>query len=455
MAPWLFLAATIWGAVFTLNAFVSQRSHRLLLVPSFFAGWLTSELPLHHLVWQAAATLIFIGFGALGAWPGWIGLGITALSWMGLWHLWVESTRAREVFAAALQAGLGSEGISSIKADPGHSNESQASRTWPAINPFRFKKPGVRVHRDIAYVPGGGKRNQLDVFVPAKGVQNAPVLLQIHGGGWTIGNKREQAQPLMNHLTQKGWVCVACNYRLSPRATWPDHLVDVKRVIAWIRSEIANYGGDPNFIVATGGSAGGHLTAMVGLSANDPEYQPGFEDIDTSVVAAIPFYGVYDFSDQWKLQAQGDSTDWIAKTVLKVDPSRDHEALRRASPMHRIHAGAPPFLIIHGTNDSLTSVEEARHFAWSLAHTSSQEVVYAELPRTQHAFEIFHSTRTSAAIQAVEHFLTWCVTASKQGREGTKPTMSSQEAPEELSGQNPPPANREEPETNPTPVAER
>ena len=74
----------------------------------------------------------------------------------------------------------------------------------------------------------------------------------------------------MYHLAARGWVCVAINYRLSPQATWPDHLVDCKRALAWIREHIAEYGGDPDYVVVTGGSAGGHLTAMMGLTAERP-----------------------------------------------------------------------------------------------------------------------------------------------------------------------------------------
>lgn len=414
MVPWLFLAATIWGAAFTLNAYTPQRSSRILFAPSFFGGWLTSELPRHHLAWQVVATALFIWAGALNAWPGWAGIAITAVSWAALWHQRIYSDRAALIFEAALQASLGPDYRSEIDADLRDLIDSTPPPPARPINPFRFSHPNVRIHRDIPYAEEGGKRNELDVYVPATATENAPVLLQIHGGGWTIGNKNEQARPLMNHLVQQGWVCVACNYRLSPSATWPDHLVDVKRALAWIRSEIQTFGGNPDFVVATGGSAGGHLAAMVGLTANDPEYQPGFESVDTSVAAAVPFYGVYDFSNEWALQAQSNTPEWIAKTVLKVDPQTDQESMRRASPLHRIHAKAPPFLIIHGTNDSLTSVEEARHFAWSLNRVSDQPVVYAELPGTQHAFEVFHSARTSAAAQAVDRFLAWRLTAQRQ-----------------------------------------
>ena len=90
------------------------------------------------------------------------------------------------------------------------------------------------------------------------------MLVYIHGGAWVIGDKREQGIPMMHELVQRGWVCVAINYRLSPKATWPDHIVDCKRAVAWVREHIAEYGGDPSFIAVSGGSAGGHLSCPAG-----------------------------------------------------------------------------------------------------------------------------------------------------------------------------------------------
>ncbi|HMQ26508.1 MAG TPA: hypothetical protein PKA98_11015, partial [Acidimicrobiales bacterium] len=83
---WLFLLVSVIGFLFTLNAFL-PASNRVLLVPSFFASWMTIELAGHHLVWQAIATLVFVRLGALDAWPGWVGLALTFLSWIGLWIL--------------------------------------------------------------------------------------------------------------------------------------------------------------------------------------------------------------------------------------------------------------------------------------------------------------------------------------------------------------------------------
>ena len=412
MAPSLFLAVSLIGGLFTLNAYVPQRRTGPLVIPSFFFGWLTSELPVHHIAWQLVATAVFVWAGALGSGAGWLGLAICVLSWAALANLVPASQKAENIFEAALSASLGAGYRDEIAPDWRERIESAQPPPGLTLNPFRFRRPDVEVQRDIPYVPDGGKRNLLDVYRPAGHTSGAPVLLQIHGGGWTIGNKHEQALPLMHHLAAQGWVCVAINYRLSPDATFPDHLVDCKRAIAWIRSEIASYGGDPNFIAVTGGSAGGHLSAMVGLTANDPEYQPGFESVDTRVQAAVPFYGVYDFSNHFNLQASKSMTGWIGRTVLKRDPDTQAKEFRRASPLHRIHADAPPFLVIHGSNDGLAAIEEARAFAQTLQSRSEQPTVYAELPGTQHAFEVFHSVRTRAAVLSVSRFLAWSLARS-------------------------------------------
>src|SRR5437667_270151 len=126
-------------------------------------------------------------------------------------------------------------------------------------------------------------------------MSGCPTLLQIHGGAWILGSKNEQGIPLMRHLASRGWVCVSANYRLSPRATFPDHLIDCKRAVGWIRQHGADYGANTDFLVVTGGSAGGHLAALVALTANEPEYQPGFESADTSVSGCVAFHGVERF----------------------------------------------------------------------------------------------------------------------------------------------------------------
>jgi acetyl esterase/lipase len=224
------------------------------------------------------------------------------------------------------------------------------------------------------------------------------------GGAWVIGNKQGQAYPLMSHLAERGWVCVAINYRLSPRNRWPAHIVDVKRAIWWVRQHIAGYGGDPDFIAVTGGSAGGHLCSLAALTPGAPEWQPGFEDADTSVAAALPFYGVYDLIDEERLGNHG-LYPLLRRRVFRVS-RRDHpEVYEAASPLHRVHPGAPPFFLTHGVNDSLVPVEQGRLFATRLRSMSQAPVVYAELPGAQHAFDVFGSPRAHAAAEAAAAFL--------------------------------------------------
>jgi acetyl esterase/lipase len=228
--------------------------------------------------------------------------------------------------------------------------------------------------------------------------------LQIHGGGWVIGQKDQQGLPLMHHLASRGWVCVAPNYRLSPKAMFPDHLVDVKRAIAWIRQHGAEYGADPDFIVVTGGSAGGHLAALVALTANDKDLQPGFEKVDTSVAACVPFYGIYDFLERHGARGRASMRPFLEKMVMKCSPEQHRERWEKASPISLVHPDAPPFFVIHGTHDSLAFVEDAQHFVARLREVSHSPVAYAELPGAQHAFETFHSLRGAHAVNAVARF---------------------------------------------------
>jgi acetyl esterase/lipase len=272
------------------------------------------------------------------------------------------------------------------------------------VLPFALRHPDVERIKNLSYGPAG-RRNQLDIYRPRRPGAGRPVLLQVHGGAWVIGDKSQQGLPLMTHLSSLGWVCVAINYRLSPRATFPDHIVDVKRAIAWVKANIAAYGGDPDFIVISGGSAGGHLSALAALTPNDPAYQPGFAEADTSVQACVPFYGVYDFTDREGV-GRKDMRAFLGRIVLKRRFEEAPELFDQASPMSRVSAAAPPFLVIHGTHDTLVPVEEARLFVDLLRRASRQPVAYAEIPGAQHAFEVFASARTGHVVRGVARFVT-------------------------------------------------
>jgi len=228
--------------------------------------------------------------------------------------------------------------------------------------------------------------------------------VQVHGGAWMMGEKRGQAHPLMAHLAERGWVCVTINYRLSPRAQWPDHIVDVKRALAWTKANIAEHGGDPSFVVITGGSAGGHLSALAALTPGLAGFQPGFEDADTSVAAAVPFYGVYDFTNRDGSAGRA-LVPFLERRVMHSRLADNRAVWEEASPMSHVRPDAPPFFVLHGANDVLVPVEQARSFVRALRAVSRNPVVYAELPRAQHAFDVLPSVRVHHTVLAVERFL--------------------------------------------------
>lgn len=395
----LYLLLAALGFAVALSTNVQARKLGPLSPLYFLVAWIAGELAPHAIVGHALLAAGFVAGGALAAPAGFIALALTLASCALLLRAHLRGMSSGEEAQRALtEIGLRPRGdVSPLHGFP---------------RPFAFSHPKLEKLADIAYgesLPGDkGGRNLLDVIRPrgAKPGEKRPVLLQIHGGAWIIGDKREQGQPLMAHLASEyGWVCVSTNYRLSPKATFPDHIVDVKRAIAFIRAHIAEYGGDPAFVCVTGGSAGGHLTALTALSANDPRFQPGFEGVDTRVAAAVPFYGVYDFLDRKGIRGSQSMVPILAKQVFKSTPEQAPEFWDAMCPITRVTADAPPFLVIQGTHDSLVFVEEAREFVRALREKSRQPVAYLELNGAQHAFEVFHSPRSAHAVRAAAAFL--------------------------------------------------
>ena len=130
----------------------------------------------------------------------------------------------------------------------------------------------------IPFLTNAGKRSQyvvdsplysrtqrLDIWLPERIDEPAPVLMFIPGGAWTIGDRRGQGYGLMSHMCDQGWICAAINYRTAPFNRWPAPFEDVSVAWAWVVNNIAEYGGDINRIAVAGVSAGGHMASLLGL----------------------------------------------------------------------------------------------------------------------------------------------------------------------------------------------
>ena len=394
LASLLLLAAA--AAVLVGLYFSYRPSHRFeLFLLTWIYGLVIGEFALH---WAAGLALLAAATVALdgAANPvGWLALAAAAPAFAGLLHHIYFALRARSEVTRATED----------VAAPGRGPRFPISHIL--VPPLFLWRRGVVKDRDIVFAEHGGIKLKLDVYRPrhCKPGDRRPAIVQVHGGGWISGTRKEQAIALMNHLAAAGWVCFSIEYRRSPVATYPDHVVDVKAAIAWVREHAGELGVDPGFVAITGGSAGGHLAALAAMSSGDRELQPGFEDADTSVAAAVPFYGFYDMTDpegvQWRYLGP-----WLLEALVLKKSLADHSDLfEQASPTHLCHAESPPFLLIHGAKDSLASPLDARAFAAKLADVCENAVFHAELPVAQHAFDLFPSIRTAGVVRAVERFL--------------------------------------------------
>jgi len=404
------LRSALGGVVAVANARRPRIRNRVLTVPSFFSGWITTEAAGLLLARRAVHAGLAWRAGRYRTPQGRVALALDALTAAGLVSFIQQGRRVDEEFDAVLAPYLDAD---TLAARP------SSVRNGAIVPLFTGASTTKRV-RNVGYVDDARWRNTLDVYQPkrtspaagehvAEGEAPAasvprPAIVEIHGGGWILGDKNQQGVPLLHHMVKNGWVGFNTNYRLAPRAKFPEQLIDCKRAIAWIRRNADDLGVDPDFIAVTGGSAGGYLTAMMALTANDPEFQPGFEDDDTSVQAAVPFYGVYDLADANGAMAKG-FDDFLRYVVVGSKYADDVDRWHRYSPLHRVRPDAPPMMIIHGTPDTLVPVEQARPFAAAMSAASEHAVVYAELAGANHAFDIFPSPRSVRTTEYVERFL--------------------------------------------------
>jgi acetyl esterase/lipase len=400
----MLLLSLIWAWT-AWNVYHPHKSApELLGVFSFIFGVITGELALHIIALEVGLTLIIIMLGELSGISDALGLAIAIVSWTAIAVFYFRAQRADPIMSQAVRYAL--------QLTPEQTLDTSSSLLIDAdikrlAKPFAYKLANVQCQKNIEYARINGRSLRVDIYRRADTPKNAPVLFQMHGGAWLekMGSKNEQALPLMNQMAANGWVCVAVEYRLSPDSTFPDHIIDCKRALHWIKEHIAEYGGNPNFVIATGGSAGGHLSSLLALSANAPEFQPDFETADTTVQGCIPFYGVYDFLNSQGQRSSESLTQWISAKVLKKTRAESPELWRQASPLYWVNENAPPFLIIHGEADTLVPAEESRVLFKALQAVSTKAVSYAELPDAQHAFDIPVSLRTQIVVNHLTVYL--------------------------------------------------
>lgn len=376
--PLGYLVPTLLVAWCTLCAVVPRRWRLGSGQVRFRSSMLINELPCLGLYWLLITTLSTAAQGEVGTPVGWLAFTISCLTVLGLAVIVVRQRRVGVQMNAALTAGFGTQpqGLD----DGSRLRVSRWQGIFLLLVPSRVRRRDVERVPDVTY-GDAGSANTLDLFRSRNGATGRPVLIHLHGGALRQGRKNHEGLPLIYGLASRGWICISANYRLSPAATFPDPLIDVKQVVAWVRSHGEAYGANPDVVFVAGGSAGAQLAALAALTANEAKYQPGFENIDTVVSGAITLYGVYG-----------------PRSAPGISPLSD------SLPASHLHGSAPPFLVVHGDADSVLSVEGARAFADDLRRMSGNPVVYAELPGAQHSFDMFRSLRSAHLVNTVERF---------------------------------------------------
>jgi len=216
----------------------------------------------------------------------------------------------------------------------------------------------VAKHPDLTYVQGGHERQKLDLYLPKSrkpGDKPVPVILWIHGGGWSQGS-RKQCLPVREGYLDKGYAVASLGYRLSGDAIFPAQIEDVKAAVVWLKQHADDYGLDRDHFAAWGSSAGGHLASLLGTAGGKESGK-----FTSRVQAVVSYYGPTDFLAFAKTkgyerhaEASSGESKLVGGPVLEKV-----EASKQASPVNFVEKSSPPFLFVHGDADPVVPYNQS------------------------------------------------------------------------------------------------
>lgn len=267
---------------------------------------------------------------------------------------------------------------------------------------------GVKVERDLQYVARGDPSQSLDLYLPqAASEKPLPLIVWIHGGGWSTGSK--DGCPAVGYVHQ-GYAAASVEYRFSQKAVFPAQIQDCQAAIRWLRANSSKYNIDPDHIGVWGESAGGHLVALLGTTGGKKMFPAigGNEDQSDRVQAVCDWYGPTDFNT---VMAQAEA-DTNVKSVIqfntKDDPyskligvhlGTDPDKAEAVSPVHYVSRESAPILIMHGTKDALVPYAQSQELADAL-QKAGVEVILQKLPGAGHTGPAFHLPAARALMKA-------------------------------------------------------
>lgn len=226
------------------------------------------------------------------------------------------------------------------------------------------------MEKDISYIPNGDEAQKLDLYLPEKAADKPlPLVVHIHGGGWVGGSKYPCA---VAPMVLRGYAVASVEYRFSQKAIFPAQIQDCQAAIRWLRAHAKEYHLDAEHVGVVGGSAGGHLSSLVGTSGGKNAFPKigGNEEQSDRVQAVCDIFGPSDFSTVVQQAADDKNVKNIFQFNTPADPyssligtKLDDKAKADAvSPVHYVSKDNPPFVILHGTHDTLVPYAQSEEF---------------------------------------------------------------------------------------------
>lgn len=254
----------------------------------------------------------------------------------------------------------------------------------------RWNRPGVTLTAVTYATVPGYRPLRLDLYRQEGTAAPRPLIVYIHGGGWTFGNPRAGAAfrdfpAILAGLAERGFVVAAIEYRLSREAVFPAQRDDVTAALAYLRSNATRLGIDPTRIALWGLSAGAHLGALNALNCGQAPCVQGFAG----------WFGVYDI-ETYIVDSHGVTNSRVLLGCPDTPCSR--ETLAAASPIDHVRAGAPPVLLLHGLDDTNVPSGQSQEFARRLREAGNA-VDLMLLPKSGHGFIGSTTAETQTALQ--------------------------------------------------------
>ncbi|KAJ3316192.1 hypothetical protein HDU76_001996 [Blyttiomyces sp. JEL0837] len=393
--------------------------------PATFVGIGGSEIPGMMIVLNALSSYITYRMGGYDYIPSFVSRPLSFLYNVAYIGIFLMGFTSRNYIRDATRAF-----IKGIRVDGKFDNSDveppvfSLSFLAEALNPLW--EPWNLTHKnDITYAtpeeieaagPGALPFLQLDVIRKHTGYKNRPILMYIHGGAWRFGDKRK---PPMGRTLP----------RMIDRVNLYDMILDLKRCIRWIRQNPSIHGGDPNFIAVSGGSAGGHLAALLATTQNHKAFQPGFENVDTSIQALVPVYGAFRVLTGYSNVDRAGFPQYFRRAIVKINEEESRERIgceiegwadpfggfNRLSEEER--KKFPPTFIVQYEYDTLVPKTVGKDFYTHLK-SAGIPVGHLEIPMAHHGFDSFTSPRTLYTNWAIGHAMEALYENYKEGIKG-------------------------------------